>query len=95
MIIGEVTSHNHTHTHTQGHSSTLSTDSPFATVDIAATVDTVLVLFRVDPILDKQNINNAFLSKHVAVHARTHAGGKRGRARSSPNSVLEEVSEGV
>lgn len=64
MIIGAVTSshrpqlHTHTHTHTvvqihtQGHSSTLSTglgDGRKSPITAADTVDTVLVLFRVDP----------------------------------------------
>lgn len=44
-----------THTHTQGHSSTLFTDLRasrklwFTAFGTAATIDTVLVVFRVDP----------------------------------------------
>lgn len=49
-------------------------------------VDAALASLRVDPFLDKQNINNAFLSKHARMYA---------RARARLPTALEEVSAGV
>lgn len=63
--------------HTQGHLSTLSTDlgavkKPQFTVIIAATLDTVLVLFRVDPFyINKTSITLSSANTQPCIHIHT------------------------